>query len=425
VKTFATLLAAALALPCLLDARAAGCSPGVYARNEQERVAIAAPPAGGGGSRYVFLDGRRGHLGTADSLVRCDPGGPAAQGADGSWQPWPQVALTRTAARFRSHGTELRGELIEPAPQEGQGRPPLVVYVHGSEKTAALGTSYPYLLAAQGLAVFVYDKRGTGSSEGFYTQNFELLADDAAAALQEARRLAAGRHGRAGFAGFSQGGWVAPLAARRSAADFVAVGFGLLLTPLEEDQEQVLEEMRRAGHDAAALVQAREVTAATGAVIASHFTSGFARLAAVKQRYAGKPWLAQIEGEHTGQILRMDEASLRRIGPPLLDGLDVIWRYDGEAVLKGLDVPLLWIIAGEDREAPGDVTRERLLALRRAGKAIELYLYPETDHGMLEYVQAPDGSRAYTRVTEGYLRLLGDWIRGRSLPPYGRGQRLF
>src|SRR6185437_10111002 len=110
-----------------------------------------------------------------------------------------------------------------------------------------------------------------GSSEGEYTQNFELLADDAAAALDEGRRMAKDRYSRAGYFGGSQGGWVAPLAARRSPADFVAVGFGLVLSPQEEDQEQVAEELSEAGASADIKAKAREVTDATGAVIASHF----------------------------------------------------------------------------------------------------------------------------------------------------------
>lgn len=40
---------------------------------------------------------------------------------------------------------------------------------------------------------------------------------------------------------------------------------------------------------------------------------------------------------------------------------------------------------------------------------------------MMEFTTRPDGSRAITRMTDGYLRLLGDWIRRDLHPPYGRG----
>jgi alpha-beta hydrolase superfamily lysophospholipase len=81
--------------------------------------------------------------------------------------------------------------LIEPAGPADPTRP-LVVLVHGSERTMAVAAIYQRMLVAQGISVFAYQKRGTGDSEGEYTQNFELLADDAAAALAKARELARG-----------------------------------------------------------------------------------------------------------------------------------------------------------------------------------------------------------------------------------------
>ena len=79
------------------------------------------------------------------------------------------------------------GRLIEPPGAAAAGRP-LVVMVHGSERTSALASPYAYSLAAQGITVFVYDKRGTGASGGDYTQNFELLAADAAGLSRRRRR---------------------------------------------------------------------------------------------------------------------------------------------------------------------------------------------------------------------------------------------
>jgi hypothetical protein len=42
------------------------------------------------------------------------------------------------------------------------------------------------------------------------TQDFSVLANDAVAAMREARRLAGARAGRVGYLDTSQGGWVAP-----------------------------------------------------------------------------------------------------------------------------------------------------------------------------------------------------------------------
>ena len=62
-------------------------------------------------------------------------------------------------------------------------------------------------------------------------------------------------------------------------------------------------------------------------------------------------------------MMRLSEDELRRIGRPLFDNLELIWDYDSTAVLKRLDVPVLWVLAAEDREAPIETTRAALLDL--------------------------------------------------------------
>ena len=223
----------------LATAAHAVCETGLYGLWWRDCVAInnPLPSAPANAARYTFLDGRRRRVDAPDSPVRCDQGKVFVKDADGSSRVWEKIPLTVTPAQFTSYQTQLSGFLIEPQNASG-AKPALVVMVHGSEKTSIRASYYPYLFAAQGLTVFAYDKRGTGDSQGDYTQNFELLADDAVAAMQEAKRLAAGRYARAGFFGGSQGGWTAPLAAKKGQADFVAVGFGPVLTPPEEDQSK-------------------------------------------------------------------------------------------------------------------------------------------------------------------------------------------
>jgi len=134
---------------------------------------------------------------------------------------------------FESSGVKLVGRLVLP---KGSGKVPIVVLVHGSERDSAL-TSYALqrLFPSQGVAAFVYDKRGTGASGGSYTQDFAVLARDAIAAMQTAKQLAGARLGRIGYQGGSQGGWVVPLAANLAPVEFAIVSFGLAVTILQED----------------------------------------------------------------------------------------------------------------------------------------------------------------------------------------------
>ena len=403
---------------------AADCRPGVYGDGPDAFVVLgAAVPAPASGQRYLLRDGRRGSTGAPGAPVTCADDVASSMLPDGKPQQWRRLDTRETDASFNSNATPLAGRLIEPAGPVDPNRP-LVVLVHGSEKTAAIGSVYAYMLAAQGVAVFVYDKRGTGASGGDYTQNFELLADDAAAALAQARRMATGRFGRSGFFGGSQGGWVAPLAATRAPADFVAIGFGLVVSPIEEDREQLLDEAGRMHLDARALAQLQRLSNATAALVRSHFASGYENLAKVRREIGDAQWATTIEGEYSGDMLRMADADLRRIGRARFDNLELIWDYDAASALGRLKVPLLWVLAGEDREAPIAATRALLSKLIAAGKPIDMYLFPDTDHGMVEYRTNADGSRTSTRITEGYLRLLADWVKRDVRGPYGRATRL-
>lgn len=403
----------------------AACLPGVYGHGDpaQRVVVVPAPTIPAPGQRYLFVDGRRGSTLEPGALAVCDGERVAVRSGDGAPDVWPRVPMIETATEFRSAGTRLVGRLIEPDGPQSRHRP-LVVMVHGSERTAAIGNPYAYALAAQGVAVFVYDKRGTGGSQGEYTQNFELLADDAAAAFRHATALARGRHGRAGYFGGSQGGWVAPLAASRTSPDFVVVAFGLVASPIDEDREQMLLEAREARLDAQALDDIKRLSSATAAIVVSHFTRGFERLDALRRSLREKPWAAKIKGEYSGDMLRMSDADLRRIGRARFDNLELIWNYDAGAALRRLDAPLLWILAAEDREAPVGTTRDALLGLTTRHRRVDVYQFPQTDHGMFEFVTDADGSRRYTRITEGYLQLIADWMHGAASGRYGRGERL-
>lgn len=396
-------------------ASSAPCDSGLYRSPGGEAAAIV--QASDGSTRYMLTDGQRGQIGAPQSKLICEG---STVRSTGSATAWERVPLKITETEFKSHRETLSGWLIEPATPKKQ---PLVVMVHGSERTSPRGSLYPYVFAANGLTVFAYDKRGTGKSEGEYTQNFELLADDAAAALTEAKRLAAGRYTRAGFFGGSQGGWVAPLAATHVPADFVAVGFGLISSPEEEDRDQVVSEMRELGYGDADIAEARQIADAASALAASHFTSGFEQLKAVKQRYSSRPWFNRINGEFTGAMMLETDADLRRIGQAEYDNVELIWDYDAQATLKRLKAPLLWVIAEKDREAPPELTLERLTGLRKGRADITVYSFPDTDHGIYEFTQAADGNRTVTRVSDGYFRLVADWIKGDVHGTYGRARK--
>lgn len=321
--------------------------------------------------------------------------------------------VTQETVFSGAKGTQLAGRLILPA---GDWPVPVVIQVQGSERTSALiHDPFQQLLPLQGVGVFVYDKRGTGASMGSYTQDFGVLATDAAAASAEARRLAGPRLGRFGLHGASQGGWVAPMAARAVKPDFLIVSYGLLESPLAENRAQTVQDVTEAGFGPAAQMAAGMLADAAGAIMVSDFKSGYVELEALKKIYRNEPWYRYAKGEFTGEILQHSDVVLRVAGPLRSDGTS--WRHEGEPVLRGISAPVLWILASEDREAPPAYTRSRLKTLQYEGRPITLAEYPGHDYGMRAFDSLPDGTRQFTHFANGYARMVADFASDTPIVP--------
>jgi len=312
---------------------------------------------------------------------------------------------------FQSHGLNLAGKLVMP---KGAATVPVAVQVHGSERDSALlNNRFQHLLPANGIGVFVYDKRGTGRSEGSYTQDFHLLSDDANAALAAARKVAGSRALEVGFQGGSQAGWVIPLAATKATADFLLVGFGLAEGPLAEDREEVFDNIRRAGYGDDVMVKAREITEATAAVMKSDFRDGFERLDAVRAKYGNEPWFGAIKGEYSGDFLSTPNWLLWLIGPYFDVGTS--WEYEPRPALEACRAPHLWVLAGQDTEAPSVETLKILRSVQAGQPELDVVMFPDADHGILE-VSGEGKARVPVRFSEGYFQLVVDWIRSKRLP---------
>jgi uncharacterized protein len=304
-----------------------------------------------------------------------------------------------------------RGRLVLP---ERNDPVPIVVLIHGAERDSARDSyALQRLLPAENVGAFVYDKRGTGGSEGKYTQDFVTLADDAVAAMQEAKRIAGRRCARIGYQGGSQGGWVAPLTATRAAVDFVIVSFGLAVSVIDEDQQQVALEMRLKGHTQDEISKALEVASAAEALFESGFTKGFENFDAVRAKYRHEPWYKDLHGNYTHFILPYTASEIREKAKDFIFGTP--FRYDPMPTLSAAKAPQLWILGEDDLEAPSAETSRRIKTLIAEGKPITLALFPRAEHGMTEYEIASDGERVSTRYAPGYFIMMRDFARNSQL----------
>lgn len=120
--------------------------------------------------------------------------------------------------RFSNNDVTLSGTLVLP---RSDGPHPAVVFIHGSGPQTREGVRFfADRFAAHGIAGLVYDKRGVGDSSGRFPDDrissFNDLADDAIAGQLFLKERSDIDSARIGYWGFSQGGWLAPLAASRS-----------------------------------------------------------------------------------------------------------------------------------------------------------------------------------------------------------------
>ncbi|HEY6643249.1 alpha/beta hydrolase [Povalibacter sp.] len=403
------------------------CYSGAYELSDGSKLVI--QPSDDDNLRYRFPDGVSGKLfPVADgyesgdgwsgrepvtlrvSFGPCGAGAIRFQRQTGPLLTGRKLALPTTAISFQSDNATLYGELVLPLQ-----RPPraVVVLQYGSGPDSAVTDNFlQYLLPLKDIAVFVFDKRGTGRSTGEFSAHIGRLAEDFAAAVRAVRGHAAVKDVPLGAMGESQGGWVVPLAATLVPVDFVVVSYGLAVSMAEEDRLEVAQALRAKGHGADVLAKGEEIHLATTRVMVSRFSAGLDELKRLKAAYRNSPWFADLGGDYTAPLMSTPDEQLPQLQKVFNFPYDL--EYDSLPAIRSIAVPQLWVLAGEDTEAPHESTLARLQQLQGMGVNIEVKVFPRADHGMIVVEQGPQGQRLAGRTAPGYFELLGDWILARA-----------
>jgi len=155
---------------------------------------------------------------------------------------WCALASCGTSSRaeeltWRNGAVELAGTLVLP---RGDGPHPALVLVPGAgvaTRADELFRVHAERLAAHGIAVLIYDKRGCGASTGDWRQaSFEDLARDVLGAVQLLHADPRLSPDAVGLCATSQGGTVALLVAERS--NGIAFLATLSLSPLSAAEQE-------------------------------------------------------------------------------------------------------------------------------------------------------------------------------------------
>lgn len=219
---------------------------------------------------------------------------------------------------------------------------PAIVIVHGSGPTTRDMTGFwtNTVLQAGGVAVLVYDKRGTGKSTGSYP-NWDLpttakMFSDFASDAEHAVRWLAAQPGidrtKLGMIGGSQAGWIMPIAASREPLiRYLFIGEGVPLAAGVED-------------------------------VHSGYLNSVAKYREIR------PTLSQVAG---ADILAEDYIGER--------------GFDPADILGKLEIPTMWTFGLYDEAIPTRLSIDRIGQLQKAGRRnFDIHIFPFGDHNFYD-----------------------------------------
>lgn len=162
---------------------------------------------------------------------------------------------------FSNQNIKLAGTLYKP---ESKPPYPAVVVVHpasGGERTDPFYKHLKSELPRYGIAILVFDRRGSGDSEGdFETANFKDLAADVVSAVEYLQFRSDIVKTRIGLHGTSQGAWIAPIAAaRKSDIAFIVAVSASGVSPADQMNYGVAFHLEKDGFDQAVASKAIEL----------------------------------------------------------------------------------------------------------------------------------------------------------------------
>lgn len=295
---------------------------------------------------------------------------------------------------FFSNNTRLAGTLYKP----GSNPPyPAMIAIHpatGGERTDPFYEHLKSELPRHSIAVLVFDRRGSGASEGhFATADFQDLADDVVAVAEYLQSRPDIDPARIGLHGTSQGAWIAPIAAVRKPDIALVVAVSASgVSPADQMNYGVAFHLERAGLDAVVIDKAIELRN----LVNEYYRGRVDREAVATElcRFEQEPWFKQ--------------AYLFASSKLPVDITQSKWHYEMDyqplAIWPEVRQPTLFLFAAVDEWVPIDQSMINYQQATTPLSDVTLKQIPGTDHLMRD----PAGELA-----QAYLDALSDWLTSR------------
>lgn len=308
---------------------------------------------------------------------------------------------------FGSGDIRLVGTLVLP-----EHRAPLgaIVVLHGASSPLRSSPLYEHLvetLPSLGIAVFMFDRRGSGESSGVREgASFEALADDGIAAVEVLRKDKRIDPERIGLWGLSQGGWLSVIAASRSPHVKFAISISApMVTPDVQMMFSSTNMLRVFGYSQDAIDQMRATRSAVDRYMRGSVDKETAQKAVTAAR--GEPWFRYL---YMGETVRDRDVSG--------------WRreieHDPLATLEKVRSPLLVLYGAADPVVPVETSVERLGAIAPRHPNMDVFVVANADHHMEigvdpRFLLDPDhDDRARPNAPE-YVAIMARWLTEKGM----------
>ena len=307
----------------------------------------------------------------------------------------------RENVQFANGDIKLAGTLI--SPREGAKHPAIIlVHASGAEDREYL-LPFAHFLVRHGVAVLGYDKRGVGGSTGdWHIASFDDLAGDVVAAFDYLKTRSDVDASQIGLLGWSQAGWVMPLAALRAQGIAFLISIsGAGIPAAETTIDQTTNDLRARGMKAQTVDQIVD-------------------LMKLQYRFArtGGGW-TDYAAARTALVARLGQApETFPASPddPYLSFVRRLYFYDPGPTLRQLHLPILALFGELDDNIIAEKNKAAWDSALRAGgnRDYTLRILPRANHLMLE---AKVGSNAempsLQRFVPAYAATVIDWLTER------------
>jgi dienelactone hydrolase len=305
----------------------------------------------------------------------------------------------REDVRFSNGDVQLAGTLLSPTTQ---GPHPAVILVHasGAEDREYL-LPFARFLIRHGMAVLGYDKRGVGASTGDWNKaSFDDLAGDVIAAFEYLKTRSDIQPAQIGMLGWSQAGWVMPLAAARAKdlAFLISVS-GAGVSGAETTIDQARNEMAANGMRPQMIDQIVELMTLQYEYLRTG--QGWSQYVATREKIAARMGGNPPEAFPATQ----DHPYLQFIRPLIL--------HDPAPTIRQIQLPVLALFGELDNNILAEKNRAAWEAALKAGghRDYTLRTLPKPNHALLEANVGNNAEmRTLQRFVPAYSEIVLAWL---------------